>query len=277
MSVRSDVPPSVSTSKQFKTSNQSQRQDYNSSSHYSQRNDFYTEPNDSTWGNDDDYYDDETGYYDPNISTHQRHYQSHLHHRGYIALGSYGRYRRGGSGTLRHQQQYNTYNMNNTSSQLNTSAGTKTKKTVTNRTSSITNKKPDESLEQPKTVIEPPAKVVIDDSVKKPIVWAMEPKVSIVEEVPVIKSNETETITTVTPVIKNENESTVVPQSETEPIVTTKKTSTNNSQRKINKDQQNYYQNQQAPRHRNTYGHAMQGESLTSFLFIRSYFMVFRL
>jgi len=56
MSVRSDVPPtpvSSSTttsaaSKHFKTSNQSQRQDYNTSSHYSQRNDFYNEPNDST-------------------------------------------------------------------------------------------------------------------------------------------------------------------------------------------------------------------------------------
>jgi hypothetical protein len=56
-------------------------------------------------------------------------YHSHLHHRGYTTLGSYGHYRRGG--TLRHQRQYNTYNLNNTSStssQLNTSTGSKTKK-----------------------------------------------------------------------------------------------------------------------------------------------------
>jgi hypothetical protein len=287
MSVRSDVPPSTiqssssttaTTSKHFKTSNQSQRQDYNNSSHYSQRNDFYNETNDSTWGNDDEYYDDETGYYDPNIQTHQRHhqsmgYQSHLHHRGYITLGSYGRYRRGG--TFRHQQQYNTYNTNNTlstSSQLNTSTGgSKIKKNLINRTTTTTNtnnKKSNESSEQIKTS-EEPSKILSDETIKKPSsVWTAETKSSIIEEIPIIKSIEIPSIIEkpkeITLETKTENELNPVGQTETE-LTSTNKKSTINTQRKTNKDQQNYhqdqrYQNQQAPRHRNNYPRSMQGK-----------------
>jgi hypothetical protein len=261
MSVRSDVPPttvsSSTTSKHLKTSNQSQRQDYTNSSHYSQRNDFYNDTNDSTWVNDDEYYDDETGYYDPNIQTHQHHnhsmnYHSHLHHRGYITLGSYGRYRRGG--TLRHQQQYNTYNINNTSSQLNTSTGSKTKKNLTNRTTT-TNKKTNESLEQTKP-IEESSKVLLDETVTKPSVWTNETKSSIIEEIPIMKSIETPSIPTVIEKPKetiSENESNVIIAS-TEPEM--KKSTTTNSQRKTNYQYQN--QNQQTFRHRNTYARSMQ-------------------
>ncbi|CAF1097369.1 unnamed protein product [Rotaria sordida] len=291
MSVRSDVPPtSTTTSKQYKTSNQLQRQDYNSSSHYSQRNDFYNETNDSTWGNDDEYYDDETGYYDPNIQTHQRHqhtmgYHSNIHHRGYIALGSYGRYRRGG--TLRHQQQYNTYNMNNTSglsSQLNTSTGSKTKKPLTNRTTTTTvtnNKKSNESSEQQTKNIVEPSKIVTDEVIKKPSAWTTEQNSTPIEEIsktnqPIETSSNSievekpkESIINITSEQKNENEpNNLVGQTDTESTITNKKpttttTTTTNLQRKTNKDQQNYhqdqrYQNQQVSHHRNTYGRSMQ-------------------
>ncbi|CAF2823948.1 unnamed protein product [Rotaria sp. Silwood2] len=288
MSVRSDVPPSTSTttSKQYKTSSQSQRQDYNSSSHYSQRNDFYNETNDTNWGNDDEYYDDDTGYYDPNMQTHQRHhhtmgYNSNIHHRGYIALGSYGRYRRGS--TLRHQQQYNTYNMNNTSStssQLNTSTGSKIKKTLTNRTTTTTtainNKKTNESPEQQSKIVVESTKIITDEIVKKPTAWTTDKKSSTIEEIPILKSIETPSITSteiekpkesinIITEQKNQNESNLVEQTENESTGINKKstTTTNNFQRKTNKDQQNYhqdqrYQNQQVSHHRNTYAHSMQ-------------------
>lgn len=276
MSVRSDVPPttvvSTTTSKHFKNSNQSQRQDYNSSSHYSQRNDFYNETNDAAWGNDEDYYDDETGYYDSTIQTHQRHhhsmgYHSNLHHRGYIALGSYGRYRRGG--TFRHQQQYNTYNVSATSatspSQLNTSTGSKTKKTTTNRTNTTTiTKKPNESLEQEKPVVES-AKPVTEEIVvvKKPSPWSLEKKPSTTEEPskPVETPTEVEKTKEITEQ-KPDNELSIVTQPETETTTTTnKKQLTPNTKTKTTRDQQNYhYQNQQQPttHHRSSYGRSAQ-------------------
>ncbi|CAF2085782.1 unnamed protein product [Rotaria magnacalcarata] len=276
MSVRSDVPltpiqTSNTASKHFKTSNQSQRQDYNSSSHYSQRNDFYSETNDSAWGNDEDYYDDETGYYDPNIQNQQRHHQSmgyhsNVHHRGYIALGSYGRYRRGG--TLRQQQQYNAYGVSTTSSQHNTSTGARTKKVITNRTT--TTKKLNESPEQTEST-----KLVSDEIVKKPTAWGLDKKPSITEEVPKVKPIETpvvpieiekpkETIT-ITSEPKPENEPIIAGQTEIDSTLTNKKpTATTNSQRKPNKDQQNYhYQNQPVSHHRNTYGRSAQDYDTT--------------
>jgi hypothetical protein len=278
MSVRSDVPPvpvsqstTATNSKHYKTSNQSQRQDYNSSSHYSQRNDFYNETNDSAWGNDDDYYEDETGYYDSNTQTHQRHHQSmgypsHLHHRGYTTLGSYGRYRRGGA--LRYQQQYTTNNTSGTSSQLNTSTGSKTKKNPI----ITTNKKTNEPPEKIQTVVES-SKIIPDEPIKKSSAWTGETtKSSTIEEIPIIKLVETlsipppvtDKINEATADTKNDNESNVITQAESESIPTNKKTTTNNTQRKTNKDQQNYYQderyqNQQAPRHRNNYARSMQG------------------
>ncbi|CAF0982507.1 unnamed protein product [Adineta ricciae] len=296
MSVRSDViptplsqsnPASSLTSKHYKTSNQSQRQDYNSSSHYSQRNDFYNETNDPAWGNDDDYYDDETGYYDSSIQTHQRHHQSigyhsHTPHRGYTTLGSYGRYRR--SGTLRHQQQYSTYNANNasgtSSSQLNTSTGSKTKKTPPSRTSlSSTNKKTTAESIEPVSLVTESSKSVSDSSVKKPSAWATETQPPPVEEIPIIKLVETPTAipsilpekpadstttTTTTEPVKTEIERNLAGQSESE---STNKKSTavvSTTQKKpSNKDQQNYqqdqrYQNQQTSRHRTNYSRAMQ-------------------
>ena len=287
MSVRSDVPPSTVTtvtnstaSKHFKTSNQSQRQDYNTSSHYSQRNDFYTDTNDSGWGNDDEYYDDETGYYDGNLQTHQRHtqsvgYHAHSHHRGYTTLGSYGRYRRGG--TLRHQQQYTTYPAN-ASSQLNTSTGSKTKKTSTNRT---TNKKLNESSETIKPV-EEPTKIMSDETAKKPAAWSTEPKASSLEEIPIFKTIDTPALPLVIEKSKEipveqkpDNESNVLGQIETDSTTPNKKfttstTASNNAQKKSNRDQQNYYQNQQAPRHRSTYARSAQGKRrfLRSFEFL---------
>ena len=270
MSVRSDIPPTsisssattpTTTSKNFKSNNQSQRQDYNTSSHYSQRNDFYNETNDAAWGNDDEYYDDETGYYDPNIPTHQRHYPSHLHHRGYIALGSYGRYRRGGS-----LRPYNTYNTNNTSSQLNTSTGSKTKKNLINTNNKKTN---EPSIEQTKPVVVEPPKVLPDESVKKPPAWTSETKSSTIEEIPVIKLIETPSIPTeiekpkdliLEQKTENETNSTI-PQTDTDLTTTNKKNTSNNSQRKLNKDQQNYHQDQRYQnRHRNTYSRSMQGK-----------------
>lgn len=271
MSVRSDLPPpTLSTaSKQYKTSNQSQRQDYNTASHYAQRNDFYNENPDSAWGNDDEYYDDETGYYDSSLSTHQRSmgYQTHSHHRGYTTLGSYGRYRRGG--TLRHQQQYNTYNLNtapNSSAQLNTSTGSKTKKILTNRT---INKKPAEPTEAVKPVEETP-KVAVEEPVKKPSAWAIEPKptTTTVEEIPIMKSAETSSGTEkpneVLPEQKFESESNLPEATATEPVTTNKKSTPTSQQKKTPRDSQNYYQNQQTTRHRNTYSRSMQGNHLRS-------------
>lgn len=281
MSVRSDVPPpavstsaNATTSKHFKTSNQSQRQDYNTSSHYSQRNDFYNDNNDAGWGNDDEYYDDETGYYDSSLQNHQRHsnsmgYSAHSHHRGYTTLGSYGRYRRGG--TLRHQQQYNTYHNTNTanaSSQLNTSTGSKTKKTLINRTPT----RKSNELSEPSRPVDELAKVAADEPVKKPSAWNTEPKSSAIEEIPIFKSIETPPLPLVIEKSKDipldpkpENEPNVLGQTETDSTTANKKSTsttiiTNNAQKKPSRDQQNYYQNQQAPRHRNTYAHSTQGK-----------------
>jgi hypothetical protein len=242
MSVRSDA---TTTAKLYKSVN------HTGSAHY-----------------DDDYYDDENAYYDPNLQTHQRYHQSNLHNRGYTTLGSYGRYRR--SGTLRHQQQYATYNMNNTSgisSAPSTSTGARQKKNSTNRTNT-NNKKTNQSFEQPKPLI-------VDErntpSIKKQITT---------EEVPITKPIETsissppvtEVLTTETgksndisdqkTSVKNENESNVVGQTENESTKINKQnptTTSSNTKRRTNKDQKNYYQNQQPPRHRNNYPRAMQG------------------
>jgi hypothetical protein len=124
------------------------------------------------------------------------------------------------------------------------------------------NKKPNESSEPIKT-FEEASKVLPDETAKKLSAWTMEPKASTIEEIPIIKSVETPSIPTVVekpkeviPEQKNESESTVVPQTETES--TNKKSTTINSQKKPTKDQR--YQNQQAPRYRNNYTHSMQGK-----------------
>ena len=280
MSVRSDIPPTPMTlppnaamSKHYKTSNQSQRQDYN---RYFQRNDFYNENNDSTWGNDDEYYDDETGYYDSNIQTNLRHhrhsmgYHSTLH-RGYIALGFYGRYRRGG--TLRHQQQHNIYNVHstsNSSSQHNSSAGSKTKKNRTIATTADSKK----SDEQTKTT-DKSTNAVSNKTMNKSSVWTTETTTPpTVEEVPIVKSIETSAneaaiektkdSTSVLLEQKHECQSNIVEPTETESTVTNRKITASKMQRKTNKDQHNYhheqhYQYQQATRYRNAYVRSMQG------------------
>ncbi|CAF4271638.1 unnamed protein product, partial [Adineta steineri] len=105
----------------------------------------------------------------------------------------------------------------------------------------------------------------------------VETKPSIVEEIPIIKTIETpsipiapviieksnDIINSITDLTKNDNDSTFVEQSELDSTITNKKPTTNNTQRKTTKDQQSYYQdqryqNQQAPRHRNNYAHSMQ-------------------
>jgi len=264
MSVRSDLPPpSVSTTTGQSTTNKTFK-----SSNYSRSHDFYSENNESSWPNDDEYYDDETGYYDTNITSNPRHHSSigyNSHHRGYTTLGSYGRYRRGGS--LRHQQQYSTYSASNSNTApLNTSGGSKTKKTLMNRTppasepvqtptTTTTKKTTDLPVETTKTVVK-------DEPVKKASVWA-----TAVEQIPTIKAAEAPTVpivlasnTEVEPIkdipveapksllstdfdapIPVENPSTT----ETHAI-TTKKVS-----------QKKTYPNQTAPRHRNAYGRGM--------------------
>jgi hypothetical protein len=211
-----------------------------------------------------DYYEDENAYYDSNLQTHQRYHQSNLPNRGYTTLGSYGRYRRGGA--LRHQQQYTTYNINNTSgisSAPNTSTGTRQKK-------NSNNKKTNQSSEQNKT-----SNI---ESTNSPIVKNS----PAIEEVPIPKPIETSVLTPTIEIdksngnteqkaaIKNDNETAIVSQTETESTKTTKKNSTTpaNAKRRTNKNQQNYqhYQNQQAPRHRNNYPRAMQGIAVYSFL-----------
>ncbi|CAF3823317.1 unnamed protein product, partial [Adineta steineri] len=206
----------------------------------------------------------------------QRYNHSNAHNRGYTTLGSYGRYRR--SGTVRHQQQYTTYNTNNTSgisSAPTTNNGARQKKNSTNRTNT-NNKKTSQSSEQTKPV-------VIDETNS-----SLEKLKITNEEVPIKKPNETPVLTPTAEVlpkeigksvdsgngisdekvaIKNDNETNVV-QTENESTKINKKITTTtplsaNTKRRTNKDQQNYhqdqrYQNQQAPRHRNNYARAMQ-------------------
>ncbi len=215
------------------------------------------------------HYDDDAAYYDSNLQTHQRYQHSNLHNRGYTTLGSYGRYRRGG--TLRHQQQYTTYNTNNTSgvsSAPQTSTGTRQKKNSTN------NKKSEQR------------KPLVVDEVYSPL----EKQKTIIEEIPITKPIETSVLSPSTEVltkeieksngsgnvisdqkisIQNDNETTVVGQTQNESTKINKKntTSSSNAKRRTNKDQQNYhqdqrYQNQIAPRHRNNYARSMQGNLL---------------
>jgi hypothetical protein len=231
-----------------------------------------------------DYYDDENAYYDSNLQTHQRYHPSNLHNRGYTTLGSYGRYRR--SGTLRHQQQYTTYNINNTSgisSAPNTASGTRQKKNSSNRTTT-NNKKPNQSSEQKKIS-------VVDES--NTSIVKNQPTI---EEVPITKSIETSILSPTLEIenlnesgngisdqkslLKTENESNIVSQTENQSTKPNKKTPTTtttttaaataNSKRRTNKAQQNYqqdqrYQNQQPPRHRNNYSRSMQGIFKISF------------
>ena len=262
MSVRSEVltPSTNVSSKHFKTGN---------NLHYSQRNDFYNDNNDSTWVNDDDYYEDETGYYDSNVPSHSRHHSSmtfQSHHRGYTALGSYGRYRRGG--VLRHQQQYASYSSSNASgSQLNTSFGSKSKKSTAPKLA--TQKKDLASSETNQTNIAADAtKDSRDDSINKTSVRTMEPQSNVIEEisinksadVPTTKFNESEPVTTekisiptdVKPLLEIDTEAlltSTIPQVKSESsTVNSKKAMSTAMQKKGFQDQR-----QTASRHRTTY------------------------
>ena len=278
MSVRSDVPAPSTTSgsKHFKNSNVS---------HYSQHNDFYNEGADPGWGNEDEYYEDETGYYDSTNSNHSRHqqsmtYHSHSHHRGYTTLGPYGRYRRGGA--LRHQQPYSSYAPPGASSQVNTGFGSRTKKTVSHRTATPPTKA-EETSEPPKAVPEEP--------VKKSSVWATESKPKTVEEIPIIKSNETpivaKEIESTHDTVQFTNEPKPLLSMEHEPVLisvqsdadasgaTNKRASSaTNAQKKANQEQR--YQQQQAPRHRNTYERSMQGTFSLSWMSVLDSFFHWR-
>jgi len=212
-----------------------------------------------------DYYDDENVYYDSNLQTHQRY-----NPRGYTTLGSYGRYRR--SGTLRHQQQYTTYNINNTSgisSAPNTASGTRQKKNLSNRIAT-NNKKSNQSSEQTKTsaVDESNTSIVKNQSTSEEVPITKSIETSILSPtIEIENSNQSETgISDQKTLLKTENESSVISHTEIQSNKTNKKTpsTTSNSKRRTNKDQQNYqqdqrYQNQQAPRHRNNYSRSMQG------------------
>jgi hypothetical protein len=197
-----------------------------------------------------DYYDDNSAYYESNLQTNQRY-----HNRGYTALGSYGRYRR--SGTLRHQQQSTTYHINhpsNVSSAPNSSSGTRQKKNSANKkTSSVVNEiNSSVGKNQPTTNEEVPITKPIDTSVLSPTIE-------------IEKSNDSgNIISDPKPLIKPENESNIVSQTDNQSIKPNQKnppTSTN-SKRRTNKDQQNYQHYQQAPRHRNNYSRTMQGISI---------------
>jgi hypothetical protein len=214
-----------------------------------------------------DYYDDENVYYDSNLQTHQRYHHSNLHNRGYTTLGSYGRYKR--SVPLRHQQQYTTYNTNNTSgvsSAPHTTTGTRQKKNSTNNKKSE-QRKPlvvDEvysPLEKQKTIIE---EIPIETSVLSPSTEVLTKEIE--------KSNGSGNVISDKKIsIQNDNETTVVGQTQNESTKINKKntTSSSNAKRRTNKDQQNYhqdqrYQNQVAPRHRNNYARSMQGNILNT-------------
>ncbi|CAF3579594.1 unnamed protein product [Rotaria sp. Silwood1] len=203
------------------------------------------------------HYDDENIYYDSNLDMHQNYHHHHNHHsnihnRRYTTLGSYGRYRR--SGTVRHQQQYTTYNINNTSGVStvpNTNSSIHQKKTSINRTN---NKKSNQSSEQ----------IKIDEiSITKPIETSIVSSTSEILTTDIEKINDTSDQKNS---IKNEN---IISQTENDSNKTNKKTtvvtssSSSNVKRRTNKNQQNYhqdqhYQNQQAPRHRNNYTRSMQ-------------------
>lgn len=196
------------------------------------------------------HYDEESMYYNSSLDMHQNYHHTNLHNRGYTTLGSYGRYRRGG--TVRHQQQYASYNINNTSgvsSAPNTSSGTRQKKNSSNRTNSN------------KSVKTPNEEVSISKLLDTPIVLPSSNEVLLKGTE---KSNDTiEQKST----IKNDNEANSVVQTENESSKTAKNTTivtSSNSKKRTNKNQQNYnqdqnYQSQQAPRHRNNYSRVMQG------------------
>ncbi|CAF0891877.1 unnamed protein product [Adineta ricciae] len=207
------------------------------------------------------HYDDENAYYESNLQAHQRYQHSHLQNRGYTTLGSYGRYRR--SGTLRHQQQYTTYNTTNTSagsSAPSTSNGTRQKKNANN-------KKVSSSSDQSKSAVA--------DNVNSPT----ENVKTINDEIPVVKSPEPlipspsmETgklnesnigINEQKNISKTDNENNTNQNGAESTTKANKKSTPFNSKRRTNKDQQTYqqdqrYQNQQAPRHRNIYQRSIQ-------------------
>ncbi|CAF1064051.1 unnamed protein product [Rotaria sordida] len=208
------------------------------------------------------HYDDENIYYDSNLELHQNYHQqqqhhSNIHNRRYTALGTYGRYKRGG--TVRHQQQYTTYNINNTSgisSAPNTSSGIRQKKNSTNRTNTNNNNnnKSNQSAEQIKTE---------EVSIIKPIETSVLSSPIEVLTTDNEKSNDTSNQKIS---IKNDNESNIIQPIENDSTKTNKKSTvitSSNPKRHTNKNQQNYhqdqrYQNQQAPRHRNNYTRSMQ-------------------
>lgn len=236
MSVRSDL---AATANLYKTANQS------GSGHYSQRHEFYDESN-----------HDESAYYEMNVSSHQHYPQVNPHNRGYTALGSYGRYRRGGVQRQQPQQQYSNYHPSASSSAPSTGSGMRLKKNGIHR-------KPHESSDQAKTsltdeVITPLMKkqMFIDET---PIVKPIEPLFSSPDMSSYDYTNEKSSS------MKNDNSinapaaaGDLADPRENDSMKANKKTA--NVKRRTHKDQQHYYQTQQAPRHRNNYARAMQGK-----------------
>lgn len=203
-----------------------------------------------------DYYEDDSTYYNSNIQSHQRYHPSNAHNRGYTTLGSYGRYRRGG--TIRHQQQqqhqYPTYNLNRTSGV----SSAPTANTGARQKKNSTNKKSHTSSEQTKTTE--------IDEVHSPVVKTppiMEERK--LPETPVLsptieleKSNGTsDSKTAIKP------NALLTPSENDSPKPTDKtpsSTSTNSKQRTNKNSHDQRYQNQQgSSRHRNDYPRAMQG------------------
>lgn len=203
-------------------------------------------------------YDDDNVYYDSNLD--QNYHHTNLHNRRYTALGTYGRYRR--SGTIRHQQQYTSYNINNTSgisSAPNTSSGTRQKKNTNN-------KKSTQSSEQVKPLMTEEIKP-IETSLLSPsteVLPSDAEKLNDTSEKKFSNKNINESNVAVLPV---ENDTTKMTKR-------TKIVTPSNIKRNSNKNQQNYhqdqhYQNQQAPRHRNNYSRSMQGILIVCFPFTR--------
>lgn len=244
MSVRSDL---AATANLYKTANQS------GSGHYSQRHEFYDESN-----------HDESAYYEMNVSSHQHYPQVNPHNRGYTALGSYGRYRRGGVQRQQPQQQYSNYHPSASSSAPSTGSGMRLKKNGIHR-------KPHESSDQAKTsltdeVITPLMKkqMFIDET---PIVKPIEPLLSS----PALEKKNSPDMSSYdytnekSSSMKNDNSinapaaaGDLADPRENDSMKANKKTA--NVKRRTHKDQQHYYQTQQAPRHRNNYARAMQGK-----------------
>jgi hypothetical protein len=256
MSVRSDP---AATANLYKTSNQT------GSDHYSQHQEFYV---------------DETGYYDMNAQSNTHYPQATAHNRGYTTLGSYGRYRRSGTHRQQPQQQsYSDYHTSGVSSAPATSSGVRPSKKNGVQRTNLNHRKSHLSSEQRtipmnNEVISPlmtkqtmPVDMShtksIESTVVSPLMEAKHSNEPMRDQADKkssgMKNNHESNATTTMTLEHKENESNKLKKK----VVTV-----SNVKRSNNREQQSYYQAQQAPRHRNTYTRNMQGTSSIEFFLV---------